>query len=129
MPFDGVSHVGLTVRDLERSCGWYTAVLEWKELVRGRGETTSFAHGVLPGGLSVVLRQHDESRAELFDERRPGLDHLSFSVSERDDLDGLEKRLAAAGAVFTPTQELPFGWLLAFRDPDNIALEAMLGRG
>lgn len=128
MSLGGVSHVSLTVSDLDRSCSWYADVLEWNELVRGRGETTVFAHGVLPGGLNVVLREHEGVGAGVFDETRPGLDHLSFAAETMADLDLLAERLAAAGAVFTPKQELPFGWLLSFRDPDNIALEAMLGR-
>ena len=128
MPLRGVSHLSLTVSDLNRSCSWYSDVLGWQEQVRSRSETTTFAHGVLPGGLSVVLRQHDQGSGEPFDEKRPGLDHLSLAVETMADLDSLEKGLAKAGAEFTPTQELPYGWLLAFRDPDNIALEAMLGR-
>lgn len=128
MPLSGVSHVSLTVRDLKRSCAWYTEVLEWREQVRGRGDTTSFAHGVLPSGLSVVLREHDQGSRAPFDETRPGLDHLSLSVETLADLDKLEESLAKAGTEFTPKRELSFGWLLAFRDPDNIALEALLGR-
>ncbi|ONH27740.1 VOC family protein [Pseudofrankia asymbiotica] len=128
MPPSGVSHVGLTVTDLNRSCAWYAEVLGWKELLRDRGDTTSFAHGVLPGGLSLVLREHDQRVVEPFDEKRPGLDHLSFSVETEADLDELEKNLTAVGASFTPKRELPYGWLLTFRDPDNIALEVMLGR-
>ncbi|MBL7497388.1 VOC family protein [Frankia sp. CNm7] len=127
MALTGVSHLSLTVTDLDRSAAWYGEVLDWKELVRDRGDTTTFAHGVLPGGLSVVLRQHDQGIADAFDETRPGLDHLSFSVEEPADLERLEARLTEAGAVFTPTRELPFGRVLAFRDPDNIALEAFLG--
>src|ERR1700755_404918 len=87
MSLTGVSHVSLTVTDLNRSCTWYTQVLGWKELVRDRGDTTSFAHGVLPGGLSLVLREHDQRLVEPFDEKRPGLDHLSFSVETETDLD------------------------------------------
>ncbi|MEV2225832.1 VOC family protein [Nocardia vinacea] len=128
MAFNGYSHIGLTVTDLDRSCTWYTEVLEWKELARGHGETTTFAHGVLPGGMSLVLRQHDRRIEDRFDEAHVGLDHLSFSVETMADLDELEERLAKAGAEFTTKRELPFGWLLDFRDPDNIALEAMLGR-
>jgi len=128
MPFSGLSHVSLTVRDLNRSCAWYTDVLEWREQVRGRSDTTSFAHGALPGGLSIVFREHDQGIGDPFDETRPGLDHISMSVETLDDLDKLERSLARVGAEFTATRELPFGWLLAFRDPDNIALEAMLGR-
>lgn len=128
MQLGAVSHVSLTVRDLNRSCAWYAEVLDWREQARSRSDTTFFAHGVLPGGLSVVLREHDRGTKDRFDETRPGLDHLSLSVETLADLDELEERLAKAGAEFTARRELPFGWLLAFRDPDNIALEAMLGR-
>jgi catechol 2,3-dioxygenase-like lactoylglutathione lyase family enzyme len=128
MPLGGVSHVSLTVSDLNRSCAWYAEILDWREQARSRSDTTSFAHGVLPSGLSLVLREHDQGTKDPFDETRPGLDHLSFSVETLTDIDELEKRLAKAGAEFTPKRELPYGWLLAFRDPDNIALEAMLGR-
>ena len=128
MAISAISHVSLTVRNLDLSCAWYADVLEWQELARGRSDTTSFAHGALPGGLGLVLRQHDQGAADPFTETRPGLDHLSWSAETMADLDKLEIRLAKAGAVFTAKRELPFGWLLAFRDPDNIALEAMLGR-
>jgi len=46
-----------------------------------------------------------------------------LAASEIGDLREVEARLAAAGATYTPVQVLPFASVLAFRDPDNIALE------
>jgi catechol 2,3-dioxygenase-like lactoylglutathione lyase family enzyme len=43
MPLRAVSHVSLTVTDLDRSRAWYTEVLGWTEQAQGRGETTIFA--------------------------------------------------------------------------------------
>ena len=34
-----------------------------------------------------------------------------------------EERFRAAGVVFTPVRDMPFGSHLNFRDPDGIALE------
>jgi glyoxylase I family protein len=124
MGLRGVSHISLTVSDLPRSREWYRHVLGWESAMDGRSETTTFSYGALPDGTTVVLRTHDEPISGDFDERRTGLDHLSLTVTEPEDLTALESRLASAGTTFTPAQHLPFGQVLAFRDPDNIALEA-----
>ncbi|AGC61035.1 glyoxalase [Mycobacterium liflandii 128FXT] len=125
MAITGISHVALTVTDLDRSAAWYAQVLGWTEINRGR-DATDVAVGLLPGGLPIVLRRHDITRAESFEESRPGLDHLSFQVASTDDLSQLTKTLTDVGATFTPAQEFEYGWILPFRDPDNIALEAQL---
>jgi catechol 2,3-dioxygenase-like lactoylglutathione lyase family enzyme len=123
MSINGISHVALSVTDLDRSAAWYQRALGWQELMRGH-DVTEFAYGQLPSGLALVLRRHGVDAAPAFDETRPGLDHLSFSVDSVADLKELEATLQEMGAVFTPAKDLPHGWLLAFRDPDNIALEA-----
>jgi glyoxylase I family protein len=125
MAITNLSHLSLTVSDLDVSKAWYSDVLSWSEQVTGRSDTTSFAYGILPGDVVVVLRQHDEPAGSTFDERRPGLDHLSLMVSGRADLEQVETRLRERGGVYTPTVELPFAHQLTFRDPDNIALELM----
>jgi glyoxylase I family protein len=123
MPISAISHVSLTVSDLDASKAWYAEVLGWTELMPGRTATTAFSYGVVPGNVAVVLRQHDEPASGEFDPRRPGLDHLSFEVAELADLQGMEKRLQALGSDFTPTVEAPFGYQLTARDPDGTALE------
>ncbi len=123
MAVTGVSHVSLTVNDLARSCAWYHEVLGWEQRSEGRSDTTTFAYGTLPGGTTLVLRVHDGAGGESFDERRTGLDHLSFAASDVADLTEVERRLESAGTRYTPVQALPFATILAFRDPDNVALE------
>lgn len=116
--------MSLTVTDLARSRRWYADVLGWQEATSGRSETTSFAHGTLADGTTIVLRVHDEPEPGAFSERKAGLDHLSLAASSRDDLQGLADRLQMANGAAPAIQELPYGNILCFRDPDNIALEA-----
>jgi catechol 2,3-dioxygenase-like lactoylglutathione lyase family enzyme len=123
MSITGISHVSLTVADFGRSKKWYQEVLEWSCLREGRSATTTFAYGVLPGGTTIVLRVHDEPAETTFDERRVGLDHLSLTATDPNDLSLIESRLRVLGTEFTPTQEAAIGKILCFRDPDNIALE------
>lgn len=125
MGLAGISHIGVTVSDLDRSAAWYTSVLGWTEQARGRGDTSSYAAGALPGGVSVVLRQHDAGLSAAFVETQAGLDHLSLAGESVEDLLALQERLRAAGVTPEQIKDEPYGYLLGFRDPDNIALEAM----
>ena len=76
-------------------------------------------------GLIIGLNQHHEASADRFDERRPGLDHVGFTVAERHELDTWQARLAELGVEHSPVQDSPSGsgTALVFRDPDNIQLE------
>ena len=123
MAIAGISHVSITVADLERSKQWYADVLQWTCLMEDRSDTTTFAYGTLPDATTIVLRVHDEPADVTFDERRVGLDHLSLTATDVTDLSSVESRLSPLDARYTPTQDAPFGKILAFRDPDNIALE------
>lgn len=127
MAIAGISHVSLTVTDLRVSSEWYTQVLGWQCLAEDRSETTWFAYGRLPDGTTVVLRQHDSPVTGPFDERRPGLDHLSLTYTDVSDLEELSAKLAATGSTWSPVQETPHARVLNFRDPDNTAIEATVG--
>ncbi len=81
---------------------------------------------LINAGVLIGLRPVDESRrGDRFDPFRVGLDHLSFTVSARADLDRAFERLTGAGADCGEITDLPmFGIsVLPFRDPDGIALE------
>lgn len=125
MPVTALSHVSLTVSDLEVSKAWYADVLSWTEQASDRSDTTSFSYGVLPGDIAIVLRQHDSSESTPFDERRAGLDHLSFTVSDVADLHNVERVLKERGNQYTPTVQHSYAYQLTFRDPDGVALELM----
>jgi catechol 2,3-dioxygenase-like lactoylglutathione lyase family enzyme len=62
---------------------------------------------------------------DRFDPLRVGLDHLSFSVPSRADLEAATRLLDERGVEHGPIRELvPLGVsFLAFFDPDGIALE------
>lgn len=117
-----VHHLCLTVTDVDRAREFYTEVLGFQ-----------VAMGVPPkvllsnGGLVLALAPAPERPAngDRFDENRVGLDHLSFSIETRAELDQAARLLDARGVPRGEIKELgPLGIaVLAFRDPDNIQLE------
>jgi catechol-2,3-dioxygenase len=124
--FSGFSHIALTVSDVERSKQWYTDVLGWQPLMEGTDDNgIRFAFGVLSGGqVGVGLRQPQDADREPFSYRRTGLDHVSFTVGSRAELDDWERHLADSGVTVSSIVEAPYGSVLSFKDPDGVALEA-----
>jgi catechol 2,3-dioxygenase-like lactoylglutathione lyase family enzyme len=124
--FSTISHLDLSVSDAERSAAWYVETLGLQRLSRGDlGNRIMIVLRHRPTGLVIGLNQHKEPQADLFDERRPGLDHVGFSVVERAELDAWEARLTELGVTHSPVTDSASGsgTALVFRDPDNIQLE------
>jgi catechol 2,3-dioxygenase-like lactoylglutathione lyase family enzyme len=76
----------------------------------------------LPSGALMGLRPVAPG-SDRYDENRVGLDHLSFSVASRADLDEAAGRLDSLGVDHEPIKDIGMGYILEFRDPDNVALE------
>jgi catechol 2,3-dioxygenase-like lactoylglutathione lyase family enzyme len=122
--FTGVSHVSLTVSDIDRSLPFYTDVLGFQFLMPTDAPGLRRVLLAHPGsGLMLALSQHANGSGDAFDETRTGLDHVSFAVADRDELVAWEERLRAAGVSFSPIQDVFYGNVLVVRDPDNIQLE------
>jgi catechol 2,3-dioxygenase-like lactoylglutathione lyase family enzyme len=124
--FNGVSHLDLSVSDVESSARWYCDVLGLRRLRRADLDNRTMIVLRHDGtGLIIGLNQHHEASADRFDEHRPGLDHVGFTVAERGALDAWQARLAELGVEHSPVQDSPSGsgTALVFRDPDNIQLE------
>ncbi len=119
-----IAHVTLTVRDLDRSVGWYERLFDVKlDLDESPGP---FRRAVwLVGGQTLVgLHQFpDAADTRPFDERRIGLDHLAFACRSRADLEAWEVRLEELGIARGGIVDAAYGSGLSARDPDNIALE------
>lgn len=119
----GIHHVTLTVTDARVSAAWYRDVLGFKILLEFP-ENELMRVMLTRDGVTLVLDSHgDKAVPGPFSERRNGLDHLSLAVADRAVLAEWEAHLAAAGVIHSPVKDGPTGSLLAFRDPDNIALE------
>jgi len=122
--FPGMTHIALTVTDLATSVPWYERLLGSKPVLDE--DTGSYHHTVylLPGGTLLSLHQFPGGGGpDRFDEHRVGLDHLSFGVANRAELEAWQARLEALGIRHGGIIDAHYGSALSFRDPDNIALE------
>jgi glyoxylase I family protein len=122
--FTGISHLDLSVSDVDASASWYERVLGLRRLKRVELPTrTMIVLFHQASGLIIGLNQHQGAPDEPFDERRAGLDHVGFAVENREDLDGWQARLAELGVAHSPVGDTESGSALVFRDPDQIQLE------
>ena len=119
-------HLALTVTDVARSREFYTNVLGFQFLM-DLGPRVLLNHN----GLIVALRPPNDApgsaNGDRFDENRLGLDHLSFGVADRAEM---EKAVRLFDERKVPHGEIrdlnEFGlpiYVMAFRDPDNIQVE------
>src|SRR3954453_9024680 len=134
-----VHHMRMAVTDVERSRAFYTELLGFEVAVDAPPPAGDENHEALvdslQGGVILMhqgmffgLRPVDDARAaayDRFDPFRVGLDHLSFSVPTRADLDAAAGLLDQRGIEHGAIRDLaPLGLsFLAFFDPDGIALE------
>ena len=123
--FPGITHVAVTVTDLERSTRWYSALFGAAPVLDEDENIGGFHHTVyaLGGGQLFGLHTHAFGPRERFDPRRPGLDHVAFTCRDRGELQAWERRLNQLGVMHGGIIDAHYGSGLSFRDPDGIALE------
>lgn len=121
--FAGIDHLSLSVTDLDVSERFYTGVLDFLPVV-DFGDARVLLHRST--GFTLSLVRHPNGARTPFTELDPGLDHVGLISSSRDELVEWERRFEAAGVVYTPIRDMPFGSHLNFRDPDGIPLEFMV---
>jgi catechol-2,3-dioxygenase len=122
----GVSHVDLSVTDLATSTAWYQELLGMVELFGHRNDERGYEvkYFIEPNsGVVMGFEQHDANPGSPFDERRVGLDHLSWAVESREELDAWLARLNERGIPHSGIAEQDMWDVLVFRDPDNVQLE------
>jgi catechol 2,3-dioxygenase-like lactoylglutathione lyase family enzyme len=120
----GISHLDLSVSDRHVSARWYAAVLGFR--IRGdrynERAGLEWTHVEHPCGLSIGLVQHPDNPGSAFDERRVGLDHVSFAVASRQEVERIAAHAARHGSTVsvTETEEVV---VCVLRDPDRIQVE------
>lgn len=124
--FPPITHVAVTVTDLERSTRWYSTLLGLDPVLDEDEETGGFHHTVyaLDGGQLLGLHTHPGTTAgERFDEHRAGLDYIAFQCADLAELGKWRDRLDELGIAHGGIVSAHYGSGLSFRDPDNIVLE------
>ncbi|MGJ9422830.1 VOC family protein [Aeromicrobium sp. CF3.5] len=130
------AHVRLTVTDIDVSRRFYEDVFGLPvafEMPADADEETREQLSFLFGG---VIYQLGDSLLGLrpvgsgtFDEDGTGLDHVSFALASRADLDDAATQLDGLGIAHEGVKDIGAGFILEFRDPDNIALELFAPAG
>ena len=127
LELSGISHLDLTVTDLDRSLAFYIDVLGFRmgqHFDRPRFRGAFITHPGLTH--SIGLGCPDARDGSAFDEYRTGLDHLSLRVPSHRELRRWEEHFVSHHVHHTPIVVLPDGaGVLVFRDPDNIQLELL----
>jgi catechol 2,3-dioxygenase-like lactoylglutathione lyase family enzyme len=132
-----IHHLRLTVTDVERSRAFYTGLLGFQIAMDAPPPADDPHHDltveILQGGIVMVngdtligLRPVDAARAgDRFDPFRCGLDHLSFGVASKAELEAAVQAFEDHGVEHGGITDLPpFGIaVLPFKDPDGLALE------
>ena len=119
-----VNHIALTVTDKDRAREFYIGVLGFK-FVMEAGPKYLLSNGAAILALGLPPDTQRTLTNDRFDENRVGLDHLSFDVSNREELERAAQALDKLGISRGEIEDLSdLGiYVLAFRDPDNIQLE------
>ena len=134
IPVGEIHHLRLTVTDVQRSREFYTSLLGFQVAVESpppgdpaAAETFSVLFGgvvMIRGNLIMGLRPMAPS-TDRFDPDRVGLDHLSFGVPGREDLEQAVRLFDEHGVTHGEITRLP-GFaidVLSFEDPDGMQLE------
>jgi glyoxylase I family protein len=128
----GFDHFAPTASDAEVSAAWYAEVFGLERLA-----VMPAHHGHGSAGYAILLRdprtgalvgvhQHEVSLNGPFDERRPGLDHMSWGVASREELTRWAQwldHLQVGHSGITDVRGSRSYSVIVFRDPDNIQLE------
>ncbi len=130
----GFSHVRLNVTDIARSKAFYDDVFGWPTAVDtsddvdepGVKDSPEKFYGgtvyVTPQGTLFGLRPVGGGG---FDPQHTGLDHVSFAVESRADLEQAANALSGAGITHGEIKDMTDAGMaiLSFQDPDDINIE------
>ena len=122
----GLNHLGLSVRDLDQSVGFFVKCLGWTESGRDMSYPRS---AVSDGTIRLTLWQVDNAlEIEAFDRRKNvGLHHLALQVETEQGLEALSLKVSEYSGVAVEFMPEPVGGgprkHMMFLEPGGIRLE------
>ena len=120
---NALSHVTLTVTDLEASVAWYERALGLKRGPEMSGPGWHRALMLADSGVVIGLQSHERTaKGERFDETRVGLDHVSIACKDRAEVQAWLVALDRADLPHSEISAEPAN-VATCRDPDGIAIE------
>ena len=142
MALQTFSHIGICVRDLDRSTRFYVDVLGFAELFTMHFDDELAATMERDGGFTSRILRRDDVRIELLawddgrvdgdGSRRPmdrtGFTHRCFRVDDATELFDLAARAGGAAHPATATTLDATGVTVVYlTDPDGVRIECMAG--
>ncbi len=116
----GLTHIHLVVRDLERSLRFYQGVFGMEERFR-EGPKMVFLN--TPGSLDLITLNEDPAEVQLAGVNG-GVAHFGFRLADSADLDAAIADVEAAGGKLVRRGEHAPGATFAYvQDPDGYVIE------
>ena len=129
-----ISHIALTVSDLDRSTAFYNKVFEFIGFKRVEvpesiqlAMKTRLKAWVGPGYSISIRPSKGEYAHRVHDRSAPGFNHMAFSAEDRSDVEKMHGLLKEMGAtVLNAPAEYPYSpgyFAVYFTDPDGLKFE------
>jgi catechol 2,3-dioxygenase-like lactoylglutathione lyase family enzyme len=118
MQLEGIDHVAVGVRDIERSVKWYTDVLGFERLHEGAWNGVPTFIGMGNTGIALFPANHDPKPST---HREIRMLHLAFRA-DRENFLTAQRELEKRGIDFE-FQDHEISHSIYFRDPDGHQLE------
>jgi catechol 2,3-dioxygenase-like lactoylglutathione lyase family enzyme len=116
----GLTHIHLMVRDLERSLRFYQGVFGMRELFRD-GEAMVFLN--TPGSRDSITLNEDAAISDVVG-KSGGVAHIGFRLANKSDLDAAVAEVERAGGKLLSRGERAPGVPYAYvSDPDGYVIE------
>ena len=119
-----IHHLTLTVADVRRSARWYQALLGDAVLVERQMDGLKRIRMAWPSGLIIGVTQYEGATDFApFTHLNAGLDHFGFRCTSELEVREWAKKISDLGLSHGPIEDVPYGWAVTARDPDNIPVE------